>query len=87
MINIEPMKNYPRYPYIHACDYIRSAADPTSLSRRDASLIRSAIASAIGMNDRLLAEKLADAQLINDKDQDLLEKQAERTLRRLGYLD
>ena len=84
------MKNDPRYPYTHACDYIRLAADPTSLSRSNAFLIRNiirAIAEAIGMNDRLLAEKLADAQLINNEDQDLLEKQAERTLRRLGYLD
>ena len=84
------MENDPRYPYTHACDYIRLAADPTSLSRSNAFLIRNiirAIAEAIGMNDRLLAEKLADAQLINNEDQDLLEKQAERTLRRLGYLD
>ena len=60
----ERMKNSTRYPYTYSCDYIRLAADSASLSRSDASLIRQAIAKAIDMDDELLAEKLANVQLI-----------------------
>lgn len=58
-----------RYPYTYACDYIRSfggySENGMKLSRSDASRIRTAIAVAIGMDDRVLAEKLANVELAN----------------------
>jgi hypothetical protein len=54
-----------RYPYTYACDMIRRlgpvASDGVVLSRADASKIREGIAKALGMDDRALACKLADA--------------------------
>jgi hypothetical protein len=58
-----------RYPYTHACDFIRSIAgygeNGAKLSRSDASQIRSKIAEIIEMDDNLLACKLADYYLKN----------------------
>ena len=55
-----------RYPYTYACDFIRALAGynegGTKLSRSDASKIIEGIALAIGMEDRKLAELLADAE-------------------------
>lgn len=55
-----------RYPYTYACDFIRSLAGYNEkgikLSRSDASTIRQGIAFAIGMEDKKLAELLADAE-------------------------
>jgi hypothetical protein len=67
-------KENSRYPYTYACDYIRmipekemveslGVAIGVKLSRSEASQIRSKIADVIGMDDRELAEKLADAYL------------------------
>lgn len=56
-----------RYPYTYACDFIRSLAGynktGTKISRADASIIRSTIAKILGIDDKYLAEKLADEQL------------------------
>ena len=56
-----------RYPYTHACDFIRMLAGHnakgTKLSRADASHIRSTIAEIIGMDDEELAYKLANREL------------------------
>lgn len=56
-----------RYPYTYAADFIRACALVSGggvvLSRSNASKIRKAIAEAIGMDDRELSEKLADAQI------------------------
>jgi len=63
-----------RYPYTYAADFIRMIPEKefveslgisigVKLSRSDASQIRSKIAEIIGMNDRELAEKLADQYL------------------------
>ena len=53
-----------RYPYTYACDLIRSTTEYTkdgcTLSRSDASKIRSLIAGIISMPDEELANKLAD---------------------------
>lgn len=62
------MENDTRYPYTYAADYIRSIAGhgdhgSTKLSRSDASQIRKAISVAIGMDDHLLAAKIADHYL------------------------
>ena len=55
-----------RYPYTYACDFIRALAGynegGTKLSRSDASKIIEGIALAVGMEDRRLAELLADAE-------------------------
>ena len=73
-----------RYPYTYAADYVRTYGPVSSegvvLSRSDAALIREAIAEAIGMSDRKLAEKLADAQLANEEDCEFLKRQTERLL-------
>ncbi len=65
-----------RYPYTYACDFIRALAGynsggSTKLSRADASGIRSGIADALGMEDELLANKLADKEIAKtDEDYD-----------------
>jgi uncharacterized protein YidB (DUF937 family) len=61
-----------RYPYTHACDYVRSHVDdfneavgmrtPT-ISRSQASQAIKGIAQALGMTHEELACKLADAAL------------------------
>lgn len=55
-----------RYPYTYACDFIRNFAGynehGTKISRSDASTIRQGIAFAIGMEDKKLAELLADVE-------------------------
>ena len=69
------MKENQRYPYTHACDFIR-ALGPVGkggvvLSRCDATMIRSGMADAMGMDDKIVAEMLADAQLAKtDEDYD-----------------
>ncbi len=55
------------------------------LSRSDASRIRTCIASALGMDDRELACKLADAQLASEEDPEVAKQQAQRLLTALGY--
>lgn len=73
-----------RYPYTYAADFIRTYGPVSSegvvLSRSDASKIREAIAEAIGMEDEELAVKLADQQLANEEDVELLRRQTERLL-------
>jgi hypothetical protein len=74
-----------RYPYTYAADYIRSYGPVSSegvvLGRSDASQIREAIAKAIGMDDKELALKLADAQLANEQDDEFMKSQTEQLLR------
>ena len=57
----------PRYPYTHACDYIRELAGydsyGTKLSRSDASHIMGKISELAGIDKETLAERLADAEL------------------------
>ena len=64
-------ENDARYPYTHACDFIRCLAgyerDGTKISRSDASQIRSGIAEALGMNDVEIAQKLADYYKANEE--------------------
>ena len=78
-----------RYPYTYACDWIRMAGpvgpEGVVLSRSDASLIRTCIASALGMDDRELACKLADAQLASEEDPEIAKQQTQRLLAALGY--
>ena len=55
-----------RHPYTNACNFIRNAATTleslvSALSRSQASLIRHAIADALGMPDNELACKLSAA--------------------------
>ena len=73
-----------RYPYTYAADFVRSYGPVSSegvvLSRSDAALIREAIAEAIGMEDRELAAKLADAQLANDQDDEFQNLQTQRLM-------
>jgi hypothetical protein len=73
-----------RYPYTYAADFIRTHGPVSSegvvLSRSDASQIRQAIAEAIGMDDGELAVKLADQQLADEEDVELLKRRAERLL-------
>lgn len=64
-----------RYPYTEACDFIRSIVVdydedtgmrlPT-ISRREASLARQAIALALGMSDEEMAKKIADYARIQE---------------------
>lgn len=80
-----------RYPYTYACDFIRAAGPVGSegvvLSRFDASQIREAIAKALGMDDQELAGRLADAQLANESDPAEMQRQTNRLMAALGYLD
>lgn len=78
-----------RYPYTYACDFIRAAGPVSSegvvLSRSDASQIRQSIADALGMDDNELACKLADAQLVNEENPEVLKRQTARLMAALGY--
>ena len=60
-------KTDPRYPYTHACDFIRSAASwdehGCTMSRSDASQVRHLISLALGVDDKEVAERLADTFL------------------------
>lgn len=64
------MKSDSRYPYTYANDYVRSLAGykngDTTLSRSEASKIRTGIAQAIGMDDMELAMKLSDYYQLNE---------------------
>lgn len=71
----------PRYPYTHACDFLRSAASwdehGCTMSRSDASQARQLISLALGVDDKELADRLADTflnyepmiHLFNDNDE------------------
>lgn len=48
-----------RSPYTLSADFIRSFAGPGTLSRSEASQIRSAIAEVLGIDDTEFAQKLA----------------------------
>ena len=48
-----------RYPYTYACDYLRTKVG-AHISRSEMSQIRSLIAAALGMDDRFVAEMLAN---------------------------
>jgi hypothetical protein len=78
-----------RYPYTYACDFIRMAGpvgpEGVVLSRSDASQIRQKIADVLGMDDRKLACKLADAELALEADPQALNHQASRLMAALGY--
>ncbi len=75
-----------RYPYTHACDFIRMLGPigkgGVILSRSDASQIRTGIADALGISDKIVANKLADAQL-NKTDGDL-KKETDRILKAIS---
>ena len=69
------MREDQRYPYTYACDFIRVLGPINKsgvvLSRGDATMIRSGMADAMSMDDRIVAEMLADAQLTKtDEDWD-----------------
>lgn len=53
-----------RYPYTYACDFIRNVVgygeNGMKLSRSEAAQIRVAIAKALGIDDELVACRLAD---------------------------
>ena len=53
-----------RYPYTYACDFLRSAAPwdehGCTMSRSDASQVRQLMSLALGMDDKEVAERLAD---------------------------
>lgn len=57
-----------RYPYTYACDYLREKVGDDYgkglISRSAASQIRTAIADVAGLDDHELAEKLADAFMV-----------------------
>jgi hypothetical protein len=63
-------KLHSRYPYTYSCDFIRSFAGydegGTKISRADATNIRHAIANALGMDDKKLAEKISDYYIENE---------------------
>ena len=65
------MKKDTRYPYTYSADLIRLTAgynkEGTKLSRSDAALIKSLIAEILGMDEELLATKLADFYLKNEE--------------------
>lgn len=75
-----------RYPYTYAADLIRSFAGHNEsglvLSRADAAAIKSGIAKAIGMDENLLASKLADYYLANS---DMIEKRNLERMMRIFY--
>jgi hypothetical protein len=79
-----------RYPYTYSCDFIRRAGPISSegvvLSRADASKIRRQIALALGMDDRELACKLADAQLVHQENPEEMLKETQRLLTALGLV-
>lgn len=58
-----------RYPYTHACDYIRMIAGynthGTKISRSDASNIRQEMSKILGIDDEEMANRLADYYLEN----------------------
>lgn len=60
-------KSDSRYPYTYACDFIRSVSpwgdDGCAISRATASQIRQIISLSLGIDDRKVAEKLADMSL------------------------
>jgi hypothetical protein len=78
-----------RYPYTYACDFIRMAGpvgpEGVVLSRSDANQIRQKIADVLGMDDRKLACKLADAELAREADPQALNHQTSRLIAALGY--
>lgn len=61
-----------RYPYTYACDLIRSCAEfgpeGLNMSRAEASNIRRLLARILGMDDEVLAEKLADYYLEHEQE-------------------
>lgn len=76
-----------RYPYTHACDYLRAFGGMDKggvrLSRSDASQIRQAVAVAIGMSDEDLAKKLADYYQANEEA--LTQQSSDKLLKALGF--
>jgi hypothetical protein len=48
-----------RQPYTYACDYLRAKVGP-HISRAEMTQIRNLIADALGLDDKYIAEKLAD---------------------------
>lgn len=78
-----------RYPYTHACDYIRGLGaiqygEGILLSRSYASQIIQGIAQAIGMDDHQLACKLADVFLEQQNDPEYQKQQEKRYLATFG---
>ncbi len=63
------MKKDTRHPYTYSADLIRLTAgynkEGTKLSRSDAARIKSLIAEILGLDEELLASKLADYYLEN----------------------
>lgn len=79
-------ENNSRYPYTYACDYLRGVGgidnSGVKMSRAEASEIRGAVAIALGMDDKELAEKLADFYLANEEE--LAERSAKKLLAMLA---
>jgi hypothetical protein len=78
-----------RYPYTYSCDLIRRAGpiragEGVILSRSDASQIMQLIASAIGMDERELACKLADVQIEHENNPNAVQKDVDRLIQSLG---
>ena len=59
-----------RYPYTYAADYVRIKMwemNGIQLSRSDASRVRHIIGEALGLDDKEVAEKLAETYLLSNE--------------------
>jgi len=67
VIRMKNKKSDPRYPYTHACDFLRGAApwdeQGCTMSRATASQVRQLVSLALGVDDEEIANKLADTFL------------------------
>lgn len=79
---VEETKPDTRYPYTYAADCIRMVAgynrDGAKISRCDAGVIRSLIATVTGIDDETLAKMIADYYL---KNKELMEADAFRNFK------
>jgi hypothetical protein len=62
----------PRYPWTHSADFIRMLSgydeEGVKLSRSNATLIRRKISKIMGLDDRYVAERIADYFLENQEE-------------------
>ncbi len=83
-------KDDPRYPWTHAADLLRMIPErdggSCKLDRGDSSDIRRTISKILGLDDRNVAEKLADYFLENQEEMaDKTVKQMQAYFKREGY--
>lgn len=83
---MDERKKHSRYPYTYAADFIRSLGGydkgGVKLDRAEASQIRQEISSIIGMDDRKLAEAIADYYL--EHEEEISQKSADEFLKSRG---